>query len=322
MTSESGGGPQNSDERLAPVIPLFGGRARARARVADSGEDATTGRGSATGGGPTAGSAKERLSGRTHPGRGEVEASDIAAQAAPVAPRGTGDPGLWRSTWDAAPQGACPTDAHADGDPSDRHPARGGAPTKSAPRLRALNGQGGHDEDIAEGLDPEETRKIAADSLVRKLRTRSLSISEARTVLKTHGLVGTQIDDVLDDFNRRGYLDDAALARQLVESGTQRKGQGRVALSRALSQRGIPRDVINAALDELPDDDAERALDFARTKARSLSRLDQETALRRLVGQLSRRGYNGSVAMTAAKTALAEATFGGRTSGVRFVDSD
>jgi regulatory protein len=93
-------------------------------------------------------------------------------------------------------------------------------------------------------------------------------------------------------------------------------------LSRALSQRGIPRDVVNAALDELPDDDAERALDFARTKARSLSRLDQETALRRLVGQLSRRGYNGSVAMTAAKTALAEATFGGRPSGVRFVDSD
>ncbi|GGM48219.1 regulatory protein RecX [Microbacterium saperdae] len=170
--------------------------------------------------------------------------------------------------------------------------------------------------------DPEENRKIAAESLVRKLRTRSLSISEARTVLKTHGLDGAQIDDVLDDFTRRGYLDDAALASQLVESGSQRKGQGRVALSRALAQRGIPRDVVNAALDELPDDDAERALDFARTKARSLSRLDAETALRRLVGQLSRRGYNGSVAMTAAKTALAEATFGGRPSGVRFVDSD
>jgi regulatory protein len=189
--------------------------------------------------------------------------------------------------------------------------------------LRALEGrveQG--EQDSADGPDPEETRRIAAESLVRKLRVRSLSISEARTVLKTHGLDGLQVDDVLDDFTRRGYLDDAALASQLVESGTQRKGQGRVALSRALSQRGIPRDVVNAALDELPDDDAERALDFARTKARSLSRLDQETALRRLVGQLSRRGYNGSVAMTAAKTALAEATFGGRPSGVRFVDSD
>lgn len=321
MTGESGGGPRNSDERLAPVIPLFG--ARAGARVADSGDEATTGRGSATGGGPGNGSAEERLSGRAHAGRTDVESSGIAAQASPVAPGRTGDAGLWRSTWDAAPQSGRPTEAHADGDPSDRHPARGGAPTKSAPRLRALDGQGSHAEgDISEGPDPEETQKVAAESLVRKLRVRSLSISEARAVLKTHGLDGVQVDDVLDDFTRRGYLDDAALASQLVESGTQRKGQGRVALSRALSQRGIPRDVINAALDELPDDDAERALDFARTKARSLSRLDQETALRRLVGQLSRRGYNGSVAMTAAKTALAEVAFGGRTSGVRFVDSD
>ena len=127
---------------------------------------------------------------------------------------------------------------------------------------------------------------------------------------------------MIDDFCRRGYLDDAALAGVLVTSGVERKGQGRVALSRALAQRGIPREVIDGALDELPDDDDERALEFARTKARSMSRLDHDTALRRLVGQLSRRGYNGAVAMKAAKAALREATFGGPTSGVRFVDSD
>ena len=166
-------------------------------------------------------------------------------------------------------------------------------------------------------------RELGSESLVRKLRSRSLSVSEARQVLRGHHLDAAQIDDVIDDFCRRGYLDDAMLANQLVESGTQRKGQGRVALSRALAQRGIPRDVVDAALDELPDDDAERALDFARTKARSLSRLDGDTALRRLMGQLARRGYGGSIAMTAAKTALAEATFGGgRPTGVRFVDSD
>ncbi|WP_434330132.1 regulatory protein RecX [Microbacterium sp. CGR1] len=170
-------------------------------------------------------------------------------------------------------------------------------------------------------------REAAEELLVRKLRSRSLSISESRTVLKGYEHDGTRldsgaVDDILDDFCRRGYLDDALLAGQLVTSGVERKGQGRVALSRALAQRGIPRDVVDAALDELPDDDAERALEYARTKARGLSRLDGDTALRRLVGQLSRRGYNGSVAMTAAKTALAEASFGRPSSGVRFVDSD
>ncbi|WP_260857468.1 regulatory protein RecX [Microbacterium sp. 1.5R] len=131
-----------------------------------------------------------------------------------------------------------------------------------------------------------------------------------------------QIDDVIAEFERRGYLDDAMLAGQLVTAGVERKGQGRVALTRALAQRGIPRDIIDSALDELPDDDAERALEYARSKARSLTRLDSETALRRLVGQLARRGYNGGIAMSAAKAALAEASSGRGASGVRFVDSD
>src|SRR5690606_30992566 len=143
-----------------------------------------------------------------------------------------------------------------------------------------------------------------------------------RQVLRGHSLQAAQIDDVIDQFCDRGYLDDAVLAEQLVISGIERKGQGRVALSRALAQRGIPRDVIDAAMGDLPDDDAERALEFARTKARSLSRLDFDTALRRLVGQLARRGYGGSVAMSAAKTALNEAALGQPRTGVRFVDSD
>ncbi|MCM3779098.1 regulatory protein RecX [Microbacterium hydrocarbonoxydans] len=161
---------------------------------------------------------------------------------------------------------------------------------------------------------------------MRKLRSRSLSVSEARLVLRGYESNGRrlgahEIDDVISEFERRGYLDDALLAEQLVAGGVERKGQGRVALTRALAQRGIPLEIIDAALEELPDDDAERALEFARTKARSLARLDPDTALRRLVGQLARRGYNGGVAMNAAKTALAEAS-GRGSSGVRFVDSD
>ncbi len=74
---------------------------------------------------------------------------------------------------------------------------------------------------------------------MRKLRTRSLSVSEARLVLKGHGLAADAIEDVIDDFMRRGYLDDAVLAELLVTAGVERKGQGRVALSRALAQRGI-----------------------------------------------------------------------------------
>lgn len=171
-------------------------------------------------------------------------------------------------------------------------------------------------------VEPDDGAQRAEAALVRKLRARSLSVSEARQVLRRQELASADIEDVIDRFCERGYLDDALLAEHLVLSGVERKGQGRVALSRSLAQRGISRDVIDTALGDLPDDDAERALEFARTKARSLSRLDFETALRRLMGQLARRGYGGAVAANAARTALTEASSGGPGAGVRFVDSD
>lgn len=307
-------------DRIAPIIPLFGKK--------------------------TAGPEKVRSV--------KPSAAADSADAGKVMPRRTGDSGLWRSTWDGAPEPTPIGDDREVGTPSDRHPARGAAARaaatekslaekslvekssaenssdekslveKSAPRLRALRelDAASDGEDIPSGPSPDEIRATAEESLLRKLRAKSLSISEARLVLRGHGLPADQIDDVIDDFSRRHYLDDAVLAGLLVSSGVERKGQGRVALSRALSQRGLPREVIDAALDELPDDDAERALEFARSKARSMGRLDNDTALRRLIGQLARRGYNGSVAMNAAKTALREVSSGGSSSGVRFVDSD
>ncbi|KAA9146000.1 RecX family transcriptional regulator [Microbacterium lushaniae] len=156
----------------------------------------------------------------------------------------------------------------------------------------------------------------AERALLRRLRARQLSVSEARSfLLSGTSLERPQVDELIEEFGRRGYLDDAVLAEQLIHAATQRKGQGRRAIAQALSARGVPRDVSDAALGELPDDDAERALEFARTKARQLGRYDDDTALRRLMGQLARRGYPGSVAATAARAALAENRSGG---GVRF----
>ncbi len=168
------------------------------------------------------------------------------------------------------------------------------------------------DDDDEPGVDVE----AATQALVKRLRTRQLSAKEAQGLLSERGLDAGTIEGVIADFQARGYLDDARLVEQLVYAATSRKGQGRRAISQTLSGRGIPRDVIDAALDELPDDEAERALDFARQKARSMGSLDREAAVRRLHGQLSRRGFGGSMAMTAAKQALDEAGVG--SSQVRF----
>lgn len=175
----------------------------------------------------------------------------------------------------------------------------------------------------------EEARERAEAVLLRKLRSRSLSFSEARAVVR--GVEGTDdivVDEIIDRFTDLGYLDDATFAEQLVLSALEKRGEGRRAVAETLRKRGIPRDVAEAALAALPDDDAERALEFARSKVRAVEGAEYDTALRRLAGQLARRGYPSSVALTAARTALAEAgigrsrSFARPASGVRFTPDE
>lgn len=160
--------------------------------------------------------------------------------------------------------------------------------------------------DPGEPLDPAARAEAAEKALLRKLRARSLSVQEARSVLVGHDLDAEGVDALLERMRDLGYLNDAALAEQLVHSGVERRGQGRQVISQTLAKRGVPRDVADAALAALPDDDLERALDFARRKAGAVGGKDHQAALRRLVGQLSRRGYPSAVSMTAARQALDE----------------
>lgn len=145
----------------------------------------------------------------------------------------------------------------------------------------------------------------AEQALLKRLRSRSLSVREARAALAQAGLDPAEVDAVTARFEGNRYLDDTALAEQLLHKGIERKGQGRQAVALSLAQRGIPRDVVDAALAGLPDDDADRALEFARSKVRAMAGLDRDVALRRLAGQLARRGY-GSGALSAARQALDE----------------
>lgn len=197
--------------------------------------------------------------------------------AAPV-DAGAGGDGQWHTSWTAEERPAAP---EADGDD-----------------------------------DATARREDAERHLLKKLRTRSLSERESRTFLREYALDEPATECVIDSMLRLGYLDDRRLAEQLIHAGTTRKGQGRQAIGQALAQRGIPREVADEALAELVNDDAERALEFARQKARSMQGLDRETAVRRLSGQLARRGY-GAVALSAARQALSENTTS-RPSGVRF----
>jgi len=225
-------------------------------------------------------------------GRGASTGDRVSARDGGAARRPDDDASAWNNTWAeraAGASGSSGTSGWASGS--------GG--------VSATPGAG---EAFAEA-DPRAADEIAAAgeaTLLRKLRTRSLSEREARDVLRGSEVDDDAAEEIIGRFLGHGYLDDAALAEQLVHTAVDRKGQGRMQVAQTLKGRGLPREVIDAALDAMPGDERERALEFARTKARSMRGLDREVALRRLSGQLARRGYGGSVALVAARTALDE----------------
>lgn len=198
--------------------------------------------------------------------------------------------------------------------PADRRPTAA-KPLEVTPSAGGVRFVDVPDDAADDEPDLEQLRAAAEERLLKALRRRSLSVSEARAQLRAMDLDGAAVDETIDRLTRLGALDDAALADQLVYAGVERKNQGRRAIAQALSARGIDRAVIDEALAVLPDDDFERALDYARGKAASLLRFDDDTALRRLSGQLARRGYGG-LSLSAARAALDEAR--SPRSGVRF----
>jgi regulatory protein len=261
-----------NDDGLAPVTSLFGDRG---ARVFPK----------------TAADVRQELEGRVPASRGETDSwSAPSLSPSPSAAE-------WRTEWDDEPGAqtspSAGSEPQRDALPIDLDTARAGRARSGGSRGSAPDGAGSAD--------------AAELGLLKKLRARQLSVSEAKTYLGQFELGSDGVEVILDAFLARGYLDDARLAEQLVHVGVDRKGQGRQAISQSLAKRGVPRDIADAALAELPDDDAERALEFARSKAGSMRGLDRDVALRRLAGQLARRGYGGSSALNAARQALDEA---------------
>lgn len=108
-----------------------------------------------------------------------------------------------------------------------------------------------------------------------------------------------------------GLLDDLQLAETLVRMLRQRKGLGRTALRAELSRRLLDPDAIAAALEQLDDDDQSLALEVATKRAAQLRSYDHETAMRRLVSFLLRKGYSSGIATRAAQTALGLSRGGG-----------
>ena len=146
-------------------------------------------------------------------------------------------------------------------------------------------------------------RKILLDQLAGQARSRKeLSDKLAKKLVPDD--VATRL---LDRFEEVGLVDDEAFARSWVQSRQPGKGLARRALAQELRRKGLDDEVAREALEEVdPADEEEAARVLVRKKLRSLSRVDDTTATRRLVGMLARKGYGSGVAFAVVKDELAQ----------------
>ena len=158
--------------------------------------------------------------------------------------------------------------------------------------------------------DPESVaRKILLDQLTGQARSRK----ELADKLAAKNVPDDVAGRLLDRFEEVGLIDDAAYARAWIASrGSREAGGGKQLARRALAQelrrKGVDDEVAREALDEIdPADEEAAARELVRRKLRSVARVDDTAATRRLVGMLARKGYGSGLAFAVVRDELATA---------------
>ena len=155
--------------------------------------------------------------------------------------------------------------------------------------------------------DPES---VARTILLEQLTGRARSRKELADKLAAKLVPDDVATRLLDRFEEVGLIDDEAFARLWVSSrgaGSSRGLAGR-ALSQELRRKGVDDQVVREVLDDVePDAERDAARALAERRLRSLSRVDDVTATRRLVGMLARKGYPAGLCHQVVREVLAAA---------------
>jgi regulatory protein len=148
----------------------------------------------------------------------------------------------------------------------------------------------------AEPPSSDDAESIARSIALRKLTLRAHARHELDHALQAKNVPPSVKEAVLDRMQDVGLVDDASFAIDWVNSRQQRRHLSRRALTRELQAKGVERDDIDRALEEV-DFDAEltTARDLVERKRQTMSGLRRDVQYRRLAGILSRRGFDTAV---------------------------
>ena len=163
-------------------------------------------------------------------------------------------------------------------------------------------------EAAARPVDPVKEQRKATDLCYALLTARARTRVELKDALLRKGISDQTAELVLGKFDRAGLIDDAAFAEVWVRSRHTYQGLGRRALARELRRKGVADEVAAEAVAAVDDEaEEERARELVRKKLRTMSGLENQVKIRRLVGALARKGYAEGMAYRVVRDELRDA---------------
>lgn len=148
---------------------------------------------------------------------------------------------------------------------------------------------------VDDGTDAGDPIAVAREIALRQLTIRARSREELARALARKQVPVDAAVTVLDRLEEVGLIDDEVFARDWLAAGDRRQ-RSRRALIGELLEKGVAKDVVEAAVAELDSDrDYAVARGFAERKAASLVRVEPTARYRRLAGALARRGFSAEV---------------------------
>ena len=174
---------------------------------------------------------------------------------------------------------------------------------------------GEHDEYLAPvtvlpGTTPANIASDADDArvegiILKRLARNRLSAWEVAHALHDEKIDSERIPAWLARYEQLGYLNDEALAEELVASCRGRKSLGKAAIVHELQRRNIPAAFMHAPLEEISCDEENTAANaLAAKRLTQLNSFDDTVVRRRLTAFMLRRGYSFETVRGAVDAAL------------------
>ena len=136
------------------------------------------------------------------------------------------------------------------------------------------------------------------------LRYRGRSEKELRERLNKKGYQAEEIEATVAYLLDSGFLDDRALAENLKRQAMTNKLLGFEGARRFMQQRGLSKEIIEAALVYHEEDELRNIRKFIEKKQKSLSRYPEPKRTQSLMGSLMRKGYSAALIRKALKNII------------------